>query len=127
MKRRRVAQTLLAAALFSAVGCSLLVDTSDVDQGCGPNRKACGAGNCVSVTDPAYGCTQNHCEPCSLLNATSDCLGETCVVKACLVGFGCPNESGCPANILAESDNCGDCGVKCEGGKTCSDGKCVGP
>lgn len=124
MSPRRLARAWVAGTLFTAVGCSLFVDVSDVDRGCGPGRKLCGTGNCVDQRDPAYGCSADHCEPCALTNAIPDCAGTTCVVKACLLGFGCPNEAGCPANILVESENCGACGVTCPPDETCRDGTC---
>ena len=125
MARRGLAQPLLAAALASIVGCSLAVDVSDIDRGCASGQKLCGSGHCVAINDPAYGCTRDHCEPCALTNAIPDCAGETCVVTACLFGFDCPNEAGCPVNILVESDNCGACGVSCAAGESCHNGVCL--
>lgn len=122
----KIAQALLAGALFGVVGCSLFVDVSDVDRGCGAGRKLCGTGHCVDQDDPAYGCSVDHCEPCSLTNAIPDCEAGACVVRACLFGFGCQNEAGCPANILIETDNCGKCGQQCAAGDSCRDGMCVG-
>jgi len=125
MSPRKVVRGLAASALFGALGCSLAVDVSDVDRGCGPGRKLCGAGHCVEQSDPAYGCSVDHCEPCPLMNAIPDCSGATCIVKACLFGFGCANEAGCPANILIESSNCGACGNLCSPDQSCRDGVCV--
>ncbi|MET0792941.1 MAG: hypothetical protein ABW061_15580 [Polyangiaceae bacterium] len=125
MAQSTIARPLLAAMLFGVVGCSLFVDVSDIDPGCGAGRKLCGAGHCVEQDDPAYGCTVDHCEPCSLANAIPACEGETCAVKACLFGFGCANEAGCPAHILIERSNCGACGVSCVEGESCRDGRCV--
>lgn len=125
MSRRALAGALLCAAVFGVLGCSMAVDVSDIDRGCGPGKKLCGAGNCVEQSDPAYGCTRDHCEPCSLMNAIPGCAGETCVVNACLLGFGCPNEAGCPANILIEPQNCGRCNSGCASGESCRDGQCV--
>lgn len=125
MTRVKVARSLLAAALLSAVGCSLAVDASDVDRGCGAGRKLCGTGNCVAQDDPAYGCTVNHCEPCALMNATAGCSDHACVVKDCLLGFGCPNDQvGCPTNIFVDADNCGVCHHACDNA-SCRDGVCV--
>jgi hypothetical protein len=121
----RIARSLVAAALLGALGCSLVVDVSDVDRGCGPGKKLCGTGNCVEQSDPAYGCSVDHCEPCALANAIPDCAGEACVVKACLFGYGCANEAGCPANLLVESANCGACGMACSSDQGCRDGVCV--
>jgi len=125
MSRAVVAAALLAWASCAVFGCSFVVDVSDIDRGCGQGRKLCGTGNCVEQDDPAYGCTRDHCEPCSLTNAIPTCAGETCVVSACLLGFGCPNEAGCPANILIEPQNCGGCNLSCASGESCRDGECV--
>jgi hypothetical protein len=125
MNLSTLVRTVVACGLFWAGGCSLLVDVSDVDRGCGPGRKLCGTGNCVEQSDPAYGCSVDHCEPCALTNAIPDCSGATCVVKACLFGFGCPNEAGCAANLLVESENCGTCGVACSADASCRDGVCA--
>ena len=122
---RRCARPLLAIALLGAVGCSFVVDTSDIDRGCGRGQKLCGVGHCVAQNDPAYGCTPDHCEPCALSNAIPICSGETCAVSACLFGFDCPNEAGCPVNTLVEFDNCGACGKSCNPGQSCRDGQCV--
>jgi len=115
---------ILAFLLFGMLGCSLLVDTSDLERGCGEGWKLCGVGHCVQVNDPAYGCTREHCQPCALSNAIPACSGETCTVSACLFGFDCPNELGCPVNTLVEIDNCGACGKHCDSGQTCRDGRC---
>ncbi len=125
MKRSKVIRPLLAFSLFSALGCSLLVDTSDVDQGCPAGQKLCGTGHCVEQSDPAYGCSPDHCEPCSLANAIPICSQGNCVVNACLLGFGCRNDGGCPANLLIEIENCGSCGHRCDAGTSCRDGECV--
>ena len=125
MRPRKVARAVVASVVMTAAGCSLVVDVSDVDRGCGPRQKLCGTGNCVEQDDPAYGCTKDHCEPCSLTNAIPACVDGTCAVKACLFGFDCPNEAGCPVNILVEADNCGVCGVQCAPGTSCRDGHCV--
>jgi hypothetical protein len=125
MARRGIVQILLATALAGIAGCTLAVDVSDIDRGCGAGKKLCGTGHCVAQDDPAYGCTLDHCEPCALTNAIPACAGETCVVSACLFGFDCPNEVGCPVNILVEQDNCGACGVSCSVGRSCRDGQCL--
>jgi hypothetical protein len=126
MLRRSLARPLIATAWLFALSCSLAVDTSELDQGCGPGRKLCG-GNCVKESDPAYGCTPNLCDPCRLTNAFPDCKGGACVVKACLLGFDCPDEgTGCHTNILVDPANCGGCRKECLAlGESCSNGKCV--
>jgi hypothetical protein len=124
MARRRLGPPVIATALIGLAGCSLAVDVSDIDRGCGSGRKLCGSGHCVAIDDPAYGCTPDHCEPCELTNAIPTCVGQSCVVSACWFGFDCPNEAGCPENILVEVDNCGACGLACAAGQSCRDGHC---
>lgn len=125
MLRRPFARSLIAAGWLCALSCSLVVDTSDVDQGCGPERKLC-AGKCVELSDPAYGCTRSDCDPCRLTNAIPRCDGETCVVNACLLGFDCPEEkTGCLTNVLVDSAHCGHCNFRCAMDESCSNGVCV--
>jgi hypothetical protein len=125
MPRRSLAQAAIAAAWLFALSCSLVVDTSEIDGGCGSGRKLC-AGKCVEQDDEAYGCTPNLCDPCRLTNAIPRCEGNTCVVDACLLGFDCPEErTGCHTNILVDSAHCGDCQTACQTGESCSNGQCV--
>ena len=126
MARRSLARPMIAAAWLCALSCSLVVDTSDVDQGCGPGRKLCG-GECVLQSEKAYGCTPTGCDPCRLTNAIPACKDGTCVVESCVFGFDCPKDetSGCLINILVDKDNCGNCNTKCKDWETCSDGTCV--
>ncbi|HKO51240.1 MAG TPA: hypothetical protein VJV79_26205 [Polyangiaceae bacterium] len=125
MPRRSLVRLLIAAGWLCALSCSLVVDTSDVDQGCGPSRKLCGD-QCVDLNDPAYGCTRSECTPCRLTNAIPRCDGDTCVVNACLLGFDCPEEkTGCLTNILVEQAHCGHCNTPCDREQSCSNGKCV--
>jgi len=126
MARRSLVRAMIAAAWLCALSCSLVVDTSDVDEGCGPTRKLC-AGQCVQQSDEAYGCTRTGCTPCRLTNAIPRCdPGGMCVVAGCLFGFDCPeNNAGCFTNILVDSKHCGRCTTACEDWESCSDGKCV--
>lgn len=122
---RSVVRPLIAAGWLCALSCSLVVDTSDVDQGCGPKQKLCGD-KCVERGDPAYGCTRTECAPCRLTNAIPRCDGETCVVAACLLGFDCPEEkTGCLTNVLVDSNHCGHCDTACQDDESCSNGMCV--
>jgi len=125
MLRRSFVRPMIAAGLLCALSCTLVVDTSDVDRGCGSERKLCN-GKCVDLSDPAYGCTRTECEPCRLTNAIPRCDGEMCVVNACLFGFDCPEEdAGCLTNVLVDFDHCGHCNMHCLDGQSCSDGVCV--
>jgi len=125
MRRRWLAGPILAGAWLFALSCSLVVDTSEIDRGCGSGRKLC-AGKCVEESDPAYGCTPSQCDPCRLTNAIPRCEGDTCVVNACLLGFDCPDEkTGCHTNILVDSAHCGHCQTACQAEESCSNGRCV--
>jgi hypothetical protein len=125
MPRNLLVGPILAAAWLCALSCSFVVDTSEVDRGCGPGRKLC-AGKCVEQSDHAYGCTPDLCDPCRLTNAIPRCDGNTCVVNACLFGFDCPDETtGCFTNILVDRENCGHCDADCQKGESCSNGACV--
>jgi len=125
MLRRTFVRTIMAAGWLCALSCSLVVDTSDVDQGCGEGRKLC-SGKCVEQSDKAYGCTPTGCAPCRLTNAIPRCEGQECVVDACLLGFDCPEEkTGCLTNVLVNSAHCGHCNMACQTGESCSNGMCV--
>jgi hypothetical protein len=57
---------------------------SDLTEGCPDGTKYCGS-ECVSVTDPAYGCRVDSCEPCGLAEgaATMGCAKGSCAVAQC--------------------------------------------
>lgn len=118
---RQVARLTLSFTVAAVLGCSLLLDTSDIDAGCGDDRKVCN-GRCVSNQDPAFGCRLTRCAPCELPNAVPACEAGECRVRACLYGFGCPD---CRANLLTDEFNCGECGTVCASGMLCSDGSCI--
>jgi len=101
-----------------------MIDTADIDRGCGADEKVC-TGHCVSIHDPAYGCTTNSCEPCELNYAIPRCADDnSCKVSECLFGFGCPNANGCPVDLLSDPQNCGECYRVCRDGTSCQDGQC---
>lgn len=124
-RRRGILATTLALSFAALVGCSLLVDTADIDQ-CGPDHKLCGDNRCVALLDPAYGCKRGRCSPCELPNAIPACDAETgeCKVENCLEGFGCDD---CRTNILTDEQNCGACRHSCGMGELCANGECVTP
>jgi hypothetical protein len=112
---------LLGVLAFGCAGaCSLLVDTSGIDGGCPSGQKYC-AGNCVPVSDPAYGCKTSTCDPCRTDNGIPRCDGSECVWDTCLYGFGCEK---CTAKVLIDENNCGYCGHECRSGE-CAAGDCV--
>jgi len=125
LRRRSLIRPMIAAGWLCALSCSLAIDTSDVDQGCGPGRKLC-AGKCVEQDDKGYGCSRSGCAPCPLANAIPRCAGETCVVEACLFGFDCPEvDAGCLTNVLVDPNHCGRCDTACKSWQSCSNGTCV--
>jgi len=118
------AKGVLAFVLAGALGCSLLVDTSDIDAGCPEGTKLCAGVGCVDLEDPAYGCKRDSCIPCTeVTNAVAECAGFECRGR-CLDGFGCPN---CLVNILTDEGNCGECDHPCAPGQVCKEGNCAAP
>jgi hypothetical protein len=126
---RALAQAALAGVLAGVLGCSLLVDTSDLDSGCPEGTKNCPGAGCVRLTDPAFGCGLHTCAPCeNLTNAVAVCIDLRCE-GPCLEGFAC---TGCLVNILTDEQNCGGCCTdgepcpfRCESGEVCKEGVCT--
>jgi hypothetical protein len=89
---------------------------------CGAEQVACG-GHCVDATDPAFGC--GACSPCVLEKATAKCVAGACAVEACQSGFAdCDQKGGCETN-LNTAQSCGQCGLACDAGQVCDQGKCA--
>jgi hypothetical protein len=111
-----------ACSFLAALGCSLLVDTSELDAGCPTGQRLC-EGSCVSDTDPAYGCIPGECgAPCTKTNAIPHCVDGSCEVKVCRYGFGCP--PACNVEVLTNELHCGTCDNDCEEGERCIAGRC---
>ena len=94
--------------------------------GCNAGEKTC-QNTCVSVSDPAYGCSDTGCDPCNLANATAACAGTSCSIESCTTGFADCNGSaadGCEAGLVDDSANCGACGTHCTGGLVCIQSLC---
>jgi Stigma-specific protein, Stig1 len=111
----------------------------------------CINGVCGMTCNPGYsdcngimadGCevnTQNNLTNCgfcgnvcqALPNATSICVGGTCMIGSCSAGFGDCNNSpidGCESNILSDVFHCGSCNNLClfqNASATCVNGMCV--
>ena len=115
---------LLTLAVLGALSsCSLLVDTSEIDGGCGDGKKYCEE-KCVSVNEPFYGCSATDCNPCRGDHVVNRCEDGTCVFVECVHGWGCED---CTANLLTDPEHCGTCQNDCGSGWTCSGGVCVPP
>lgn len=129
MKTRSPGHYAFALALLCPFGCSLAVDTSDLDAGCPAGTKYCAGHACVPIADPAFGCAVDTCQPCpNVQNAVAYCDAGKCQGK-CLAGFGCAD---CQANLLTDEDNCGGCCTageacpySCAAGEYCRAGVCV--
>jgi hypothetical protein len=109
--------------VFGVVACSLLVDTSEIDAGCGPGTKFC-AEQCVSIDEPFYGCEASGCQRCPGDHVVTRCNDGECEDVSCALGWGC---TGCTASLFTDPTNCGHCGNVCKTGETCSAGICMLP
>jgi hypothetical protein len=98
---------------------------------CLSTQKLCN-GQCVEVTDPAYGCGLTGCTPCPTpAHATATCQGTTCL-GTCQAGWADCNTSmidGCEINTNSNALHCGGCGQACSTNRvtpTCVNGNCTG-
>lgn len=120
MRELKIARSVPVLFVAAALGCSLMVETSDLDAGC-PGQRLCD-GRCVSNTDPAYGCTPGVCgAPCTKQNGIPECVEGVCVLKECRYGFGCET---CTTEVLTNELHCGSCNVECKTGERCINGQC---
>jgi hypothetical protein len=123
--RKAASLLLVIGALFllpSANACTVVVDESELQAGCAPDTKACISETsevleCVSTTNPAYGCASESCNACSLAFATSRCdkNGE-CDIATCEGKHrDCDGkkENGCEVDTGYDEENCGSCGNEC--------------
>jgi hypothetical protein len=123
-RARKRAAAVLGLGLAALVGCSLVVDTSDINEGCGEGYKPC-FGHCVSSTDPAFGCADGICSACRIENAIAECQGNVCAIKQCVLGFGCGER--CETNLFTDEQHCGTCDTKCASDQLCANGVCITP
>lgn len=114
------------------LSCSLVSpseDSLEQAKSCAHGTKRCGE-QCVSVDDPATGCGEKDCDPCSLSGAEAMCVAGHCRISACQPGRGdCDGApaNGCEAALDSDAEHCGACGSSCALAgteTTCSAGKC---
>ena len=90
--------------------------TAGAGGGCSSSQKLC-SGKCVSLDDPATGCSGASCTACSFPNATSICSVGACAQGTCSPGFGdCDTTAaapGCERPIHDDLANCGGCNRAC--------------
>jgi hypothetical protein len=119
----RAARWGLAGGALLLLGCSLLVETSDLDAGCAVGQKLCPDYGCVAIDDAAFGCEPDVCVPCEKANAIPSCEAGRCAIGSCVFPYGC---SDCHANLLTDEENCGACAERCSPGERCQNGACAG-
>jgi hypothetical protein len=128
----------LVACLVSS--CSFTSNLDKLDNGqCAGGTKACtnpasSAEECVSLGDPAFGCSSAGCSPCFVSKGTANCSASTldCAIAACNPQYAdCDNtySNGCEVSLQTDPTNCGRCGNVCpttatNGTQTCSAGRC---
>lgn len=135
--RRWSGLVLLAFASggLAAAGCSLVVASDELQEGCPASEKACetpaGVLECVSRTSVEYGCGGDECRPCALPFAVSRCSNSgACAIATCEGSYeNCDGEvaNGCEVDLSRDEDNCGACGNACalaNAANVCNRGTC---
>jgi hypothetical protein len=114
----------LLASVSTLWGCSAVVGADELQGGCNGDSTLCCSeeqkvceGRCVNLSNPAFGCDSDGCDPCDIPNATAVCSSTgTCRISTCVTGFddcnGQPGD-GCEANLAVDLDNCGVCDNIC--------------
>jgi hypothetical protein len=99
--------------------------------GCTAGEKDCN-GECVVISDPAYGCASADCAACEFPNATPSCVAGACAIGACEPGWGACNpdlDDGCEQPTDAVLEHCGECNRTCAttniASVECSGGRCA--
>lgn len=100
--------------------------------GCATDEKPCG-GSCVKKSDPAFGCDDATCMPCSATtDQTATCAGSACMTTACAAKTkNCNGDvsDACESNTDTDAKHCGACGKACSANHvapTCQSGVCAG-
>ncbi len=105
-----LAPTLMSAAAIS--GCLIVVETDELEGGCKPDEKPCD-GQCVSRSEPEFGCGDSSCQPCFLPNAQTVCDKQLhCAIATCFGNFEDCNhdpDDGCEVNKDTDVNHCGSC------------------
>jgi hypothetical protein len=99
---------------------------------CMPPTISCG-GVCTSVQSDPNNCGMCGAVCAALPHAAPACIAGACTISACNPGFANCNGSmadGCEANLQADVNNCGACGMTCGNrpnttGSTCTMGSCL--
>ena len=115
MRMRAVKVALAGLLVLGLAACSVFVDLSSLDEGCGSGNKLCD-GVCVSGSDPDKGCARSGCQPCALPHATPVCANDgTCAIAACIGSWeDCDGEAdnGCEIDLDTDLEHCGDCDAR---------------
>jgi hypothetical protein len=97
------------------------------DGGCDPGRKVCSS-RCVSVLEPATGCSSASCAACAFEHASATCVTGECAIDRCELGFEDCNgdrKDGCEADVRSDPTNCGKCNANCPANFDCTARSCV--
>lgn len=113
----RSLQHLGALAIVAIAACTLTVDTNSLtNHDCGAGEKYCaGSNQCVSTSDPVYGCLTPNCASCFFPHAqTTQCDNRgSCVIGTCTAPWAQCGEAQCSINLATTVDHCGQCGTSC--------------
>ncbi len=123
--------------------CDSICDLPNASQTCRQGEcalTACDEGFDNCNRDSADGCEVNiltdvdNCgdcgQACEFPAAEATCQAGSCVLAACMMGFGDCNADpadGCEADLQSDAANCGACGDACAQGQVCNAGTCGEP
>jgi hypothetical protein len=112
---RRVLAVLRWSCVLAAPACSLAFQTEFLSEGCSNGLKTC-SGQCVAWDDPLWGCADLSCNPCFEKDRVMGCSksGE-CVPLGCAGTLGSCGGPPCAVDFAVDAENCGGCGVVCDG------------
>lgn len=95
---------------------------------CSTGQKMNRFGNCVSTSDPYWGCAGWNIDVCSVPNAVAACDSTgACAIGSCLPGWSDCNglaSDGCETDLSA-STSCGACNTVCSAGQVCTSSGCA--